>query len=512
MIRNVIEYLEKTAERYPNKVAVIDENRQITFGELREEAIKIAKRIHCVCGELYHEPIAVYMKKSVECIIAFCGIAYSGNFYSPIDLNSPLDRIDRIMSVLQPKVILHDEKAYDGVAAEAVAISMREIADETGGLTEKYYEKTLDVDPLYVLFTSGSTGQPKGVVISQKGVIDYTEWLADTFSFNEFTVFGNQAPFYFDNSILDIYSTLRNGSTMVIIPERLFTFPGRLLEFIKEKKINTLFWVPSALISVANAGVLSDVKLEDLQKVLFCGEVMPNRQLNIWRYVYPDLLYANLYGPTEITDVCTYYVVDREFRDDEPLPIGCACKNTQVLVINEANELVGAGEIGELCVRGTCLSMGYYGDREKTEQVFVQNPLHQRYHDLIYRTGDLVKYNEKGEIIYVSRKDFQIKHQGHRIELGEIETAANSLEEVLQSCALYDDNHKKIILICKVKEGIAEKEIYKKLKSIIPKYMLPSKIRLLEEMPLNLNGKIDRNRLRKEQICDEYSDEGHRSR
>lgn len=496
MIRNVIEYLEKTAQQYPHKVAVMDENRQITFGELRDEAMKIAKMIHGVCEDLYNEPIAVYMKKSVECIIAFCGIAYSGNFYSPIDVNSPIERINRIMSVLQPKVILYDEEAYSGTGTETAMISIRETTDTTGDQTEKYYEKTLDVDPLYVLFTSGSTGQPKGVVISHKGVIDYTEWLADTFSFNEFTVFGNQAPFYFDNSILDIYSMLRNGSTMVIIPERLFTFPGRLLEFLKEKKINTLFWVPSALISVANAGVLTDVRLEELQKVLFCGEVMPNRQLNIWRRVYPDILYANLYGPTEITDVCTYYVVDREFRDDEPLPIGSACNNTQIMVINEADELVTAGEIGELCVRGTCLSMGYYGDREKTEQVFVQNPLHQRYHDLIYRTGDLVKYNEKGEIIYVSRKDFQIKHQGHRIELGEIETAANSFEEVLQSCALYDDNRKKIILVCKVKAGIAEKEIYKKLKSIIPKYMLPSEIKFLEEVPLNLNGKIDRNRLK----------------
>lgn len=503
MIRNVIEYLEKTAEQYPHKVAVIDENRQITFGELREEAIKIAERIHCVCENLYNEPVAVYMKKSVECIIAFFGIAYSGNFYSPIDINSPMDRINRIMSVLQPKVILYDEEVYSGTGVEAALISIRETADEVGDQTKKYYEKTLDVDPLYVLFTSGSTGQPKGVVISHKGVIDYTEWLADTFSFDVFTIFGNQAPFHFDNSILDIYSMLRNGSTMVIIPESLFTFPEKLMEYLREQKVNTLFWVPSALISVANSGALADVKLENLQKVLFCGEVMPNRQLNIWRREYPNLLYANLYGPTEITDVCTFYVVDREFRDDESLPIGHACNNTEILVLNANDKLVGTEEIGELCVRGTCLSMGYYGDRDKTEHVFVQNPLHKKYRDLIYRTGDLVKYNEKGEIIYVSRKDFQIKHQGHRIELGEIETAANSFAGVFQSCALYNESHKKIILVCKVKEGITEKEIYKKLKELIPKYMLPSDIRLLDEMPLNLNGKIDRNRIKREVINDE---------
>ena len=219
---------------------------------------------------------------------------------------------------------------------------------------------------------------------------------------------------------------------------------------------------------------------------------MPNKQLNVWRRHYPDILYANLYGPTEITDVCSFYVVNRAFEDDEALPIGYACENTEILILNEENEVVKEDEVGELCVRGTCLSMGYYGDWEKTNHAFVQNPLNPYYRDLIYRTGDLVKYNEYGEIIYICRKDFQIKYQGHRIELGEIEAMSNALEGVTQSCVIYDDINKKIILFCTVSQELSEKQIYKALKMKLPRYMLPALIVIENEIRLNANGKINR--------------------
>lgn len=493
MKRNVLEYLKSSVEKYPNKVALIDENSEITFQELDDRAKKVASAIIERCGYIKNKPIAIYMDKSIECVVAFLGIAYSGNFYCPLDPKSPVERVDKIVSLLKPWAIIYkgckiDELNFSGEKIIWDGIENKEIDIQA----VEQYKKVLDIDPLYVLFTSGSTGQPKGVTISHKGVIDYTEWLYNKFAFGNHTVFGNQAPFYFDNSILDIYSTLRNGSTMVIIPEKLFAFPMKLLDFINVYNINTLFWVPSALIGVANSGILEKIRMEKLEKVLFCGEVMPNRQLNMWRKQYPNIQYANLYGPTEITDVCTYYIVDREFRDDEELPIGYACENTEVLVLNEQDKLVQKDEIGELCVRGTCLSMGYYGDYEKTDKVFVQNPLNSNYHDMIYRTGDLVKYNEYGEIIYTCRKDFQIKHQGHRIELGEIETMANSLDGLDQGCAIYDDVNKKIVLFCTTSQGLSEKQIYKSLTSKIPKYMLPAHIRILDEMPLNINGKIDR--------------------
>lgn len=501
MINNVMDYLSESAKLFPNKEALVDENRSLTFLETEYIAKQIAIGIVNKCGDIVNRPIAVYMHKSIEMLCSFFGIAYSGNFYSPIDIKMPLERASKIIEVLKPVAVIVDSdfitNGIPDVFSDITVIEYDEclsliVSDDVIGR----YRRILDVDPLYVLFTSGSTGMPKGVTICHRSVIDYTEWLKDTFDFDEKTIFGNQAPFYFDNSILDIYSTLKNGSTLVIIPENKFVFPGKVLEFLNEYGINTIFWVPSALIGVANSDAIDKIHLEHIEKILFCGEVMPNKQLNIWRRNYPSVLYANLYGPTEITDVCTYYVVDREFEDDESLPIGKACENTEILILGEDDKPVKKGEIGELCVRGICLSLGYYDNDEKTKPVFVQNPNNKLYRDLIYRTGDLVKLNERGEIIYLSRKDFQIKHQGHRIELGEIETATGDIEEIGGSCAVYDDENKKIILCCSINSEIEKKTVYNHLKCKLPKYMLPADIVYVDEFPLNLNGKIDRKRLK----------------
>lgn len=502
MKRNVIEYLRDSVQRYPNKIAIVDEEREITFAELDREARMLASAIIESCGNVKNQPIAAYMKKSIDCLIAFLGIVYSGNFYSPLDIKMPVSRIQKIIKILQPMAVICQDEIPDDIEVTGKLISMRKALEEKVEVCRKEnYRNVLDSDPVYVLFTSGSTGLPKGVVISHRSVIDYTEWLYDKFHFNEYTVFGNQAPFYFDNSILDIYSTLKNGAKMNIIPERLFSFPRKLLEYINENRINTLFWVPSALIGVANSGALSEIRLKYMEKVLFCGEVMPNKQLNIWRREYPDILYANLYGPTEITDVCTYYIVNRGFADEDSLPIGFACENTEILVLNDKDRPVEGDEIGELCVRGTCLSMGYYEDFEKSGKAFVQNPLNDKYSDLIYRTGDLVKYNERGELIYICRKDYQIKHQGYRIELGEIETICSSMDGIERVCAVYDDVNKKIVLFCCLQKSdveITEKKIYKWMKERLPAYMLPAVINIKAQLPVNANGKIDRVKLKQD--------------
>ena len=333
------------------------------------------------------------------------------------------------------------------------------------------------------------------MTINHRSVIDYIDWVTETFEITQQDSFGNQAPFYFDNSILDIYSTIKTGATTYIIPKNLFAQPVPLLEYLLEKKINTIFWVPSALIVVAKLKAFRNVDLSStLKRVLFCGEVMPNKQLNTWRKFLPDVLYANLYGPTEITDACTCYIVDREFADDEPLPIGIPMANTDILVLNDRNEPVSGDEIGELCVRGTSLSMGYYNNPDKTREAFVQNPLNPYVPETIYRTGDLVRYNAYGEIIYLSRKDFQIKHMGHRIELGEIETAVSSLEEITLCCCLYDEKRQKIVLF--IEEQLEKAYINEKISGLVPEYMLPGKVVTMEQMPINANGKIDRVKLK----------------
>ena len=441
MRASVLEWLEKAAVNFADKTAIVDEQESYTYKEYHDKAVGIAQAI-IATGMGSKKPVVVYLNKSVKVLTSFMGIAYTGNFYSPIDIDMPAQRVNRILEVLEPEVVITTKELKEEFSQfdyQGVYLIYEDIMPvENSGAVKSAMEKIIDTDLLYVLFTSGSTGMPKGVCITHRGVIDYTDWVTETFEITSEDTFGNQAPFYFDNSILDIYSTMKMGATLYIIPKMLFPQPVRLLQYLKDNQINTIFWVPSALMVVSKIKAFRNVDLTDtLKRVLFCGEVMPNKQLNVWRKYLPDALYANLYGPTEITDACTYYIVDREFKDDESLPIGIPMKNTEILVLDDENHLVTEpGVVGELCVRGTGVATGYYKNPEKTAQAFVQNPLNDAYEEKIYRTGDLVEYNEYHELIYLSRKDFQIKHMGHRIELGEIETAVSSLEDITMNCCL----------------------------------------------------------------------------
>ena len=499
MYSNVYEWLKETSKRIPKKTAIVDEIGEYSY----EEYYRISQgRAEAIIdsGIGTKKPVVVYIEKSAKVLISFMGIVASGNFYSPIDTEMPASRINKILEVLSPELVIttrelkKDFQEYDFTGQYLIFEDIKAINGSQR--VDDRLNHIIDTDLIYVLFTSGSTGTPKGVSITHRGVIDYTDWVTGTFEIEEKDRFGNQAPFYFDNSILDIYSCIKTGATLFIIPRKLFAQPVPLLEYIKNNDINTIFWVPSALIVVSRLKAFKNVDLSGvLERVLFCGEVMPNKQLNIWRHYLPDVLYANLYGPTEITDACTYYIVDREFSDDESLPIGYPMKNTEILVLDEYDKAVTEPHtVGELCVRGTGVSVGYYNNPEKTKESFVQNPLNTMYEEKIYRTGDLVQFNDRGELIYLSRKDFQIKHMGHRIELGEIETAVSSLEGVTLCCCLYDEKRSKIVLF--LDRDMTRDEVKEQLQSMIPEYMIPGKVHYLEEFPLNPNGKIDRVKLK----------------
>lgn len=498
-IRLVTDYLDNSAKNNPNKIAFSDEKRNITFKELYIESRKIAQTL--INRNMFKVPVLIYLDKSVEVISSFMGVAYSGNFYTPIDVTMPITRIEKIIETLSPSLIITDyihEKEVRNFSRQTEILIYEDMqnieVDES--LITKTVAKVIDTDILYVLFTSGSTGIPKGVIVSHKSVIAYTEWFKNTFLIDETTVLGNQTPFYFSMSVTDIFSTIAGCATMYIIPKQLFTFPIKLLEYISEHKINTIYWVPSALCLVANLKALGKRDISCLKKVLFAGESMPTKQLNMWRKQLPDVLYANLFGPTETTDICNYYIINRELLNTETIPIGESCNNCDLLILNEKNEAVKNGESGELCVRGSFLAYGYYNNPQKTSEVFVQNPLNPYYNELIYRTGDIVQYNDRGELIYLGRKDFQIKHMGHRIELGEIEVAVSSLEGILENCALYDTKHDKIVLFYSGHDTDNE-SILLAIKELVPHYMVPEKIISMKNLPHNLNGKIDRALLKK---------------
>lgn len=501
MLKSVTDYLDKTAASYADKPAYIDENRTVTFGELRQDALRIASGLTADAAPGI--PVVVYMEKSVECIEGFLGVAYTGAFYVPIDVAMPFARVKIILDTLDAQVVLTrrvdaiPEEIKQGYKVFYVEDLLQNAELQTEVLMERA-RRRIDTDPAYAIFTSGSTGVPKGVLVSQRSVINFTEWWCETFAFTEEEVFANQTPFYFDASVKDIYATLRCGATMYIVPKKLFSLPAKLVNFLNDNHVNCIDWVPSVLCMIANFKTLEKVKPLYLKKVMFLGEVMPTRQFNIWRRALPEVKFANLYGPTEATGDCTYYKIEREFLDTEPIPIGYACENTEVILLNEKDQPVQGEEEGEICVRGCSLALGYYNDPRKTDEVFVRNPLQKNYYERIYRTGDLGKYNSYGEIVFVARKDSQIKHMGHRIELGEIETALSSFAEIDRVCCLYDQDTQKIVAIY---EGAIEaKELTMRLKDSIPRYMLPNRYQRVENMPVNLNGKIDRVKLKEQYL------------
>jgi len=495
---NVTEYLDRTAQLFPDKIAIDDIYRSMTFSQLRKQARVLAGLI--IEQGLLNKPVAVFMQKGCDLVVSFAAINYSGNFYVPIDMKSPENRIKNAFDSLNSRVVITNQANYDRLNSFFDGkIILIEDAEQSvsvpDDLIQSQLERVIDTDPVYSIFTSGSTGNPKGVVISHRGVIDYIDWAISTFDVNEKAVIANQAPFYFDNSTLDLYLMFGAGATLVLVPEEYYAFPAKLIDLLNEKKINFVFWVPFVLINVANYKLLEQKKPEYLEKILFAGEVMPNKHLNYWREHLPKCLYANLYGPTEITVDCTYYIVDREFSDEESLPIGKPCRNSGILILTDDNRLAKVNETGELCVRGSSLAMGYYNDPGKTAKAFVQNPLNPYYPEIIYRTGDLAYWNERGEVIYVGRKDFQIKHQGYRIELGEIENAVLGTKLVDAVCAIYDNDNKEIVMFYQAAGELNVSEFRKRILQFIPKYMVPTKYHRLEKFPLSANGKVDRLKL-----------------
>ena len=496
MKTSVIDYIINTTDNFPEKSAVIDKEGFVSFGELLSYACDLAEELGKY--NLKKEPVAVLLPKGWEMVCCFAGINLNGSFYVPVDISQPTSRLENILNVLGCKLIITRMPHNNCIPASWDGFTI--FIDEIFNNKDNYNRArdilrksaTIDTDPVYSIFTSGSTGIPKGVVVNHRGVIDYIDWAVETFGINKNSVIGNQAPFYFDNSTLDIYLMYATGATLNIIPEEKFAFPATLMDYLNDNKITFVFWVPFVLINVANFKILDSKQPLYLKDVFFAGEVMPNRQLNYWRNHLPDCRYVNLYGPTEITVDCTYYIVDRKFADDEPLPIGFPCKNTDIIILKDRKQKCVPNETGEICVRGSSLANGYYNNPDKTKDAFIQNPLNRSYPELIYCTGDLGYFNERGEIMFVGRADTQIKHKGYRIELGEIENAVLGSELVEEGCVIYDIKKQRITLIYSNPSEITIASVRTSLKDKIPSYMLPSSYIREEKLKRNQNGKIDR--------------------
>lgn len=494
MQNHVLKYLNEIVKKVPDKTAYSDGTVSLTFREVYAQSRSVGSFLYK--KGIYKKPVVVFMQRAPREIAAFFGVIIGGDFYVPVDEEMPAGRIQLILDNVKSPLVICDEttaekaKAFDLKGGEIVLYDdMIGIGIEDEAL-ERIYRSAVDTDPIYIVFTSGSTGVPKGVAACHRSVIDYIEQLSEVLAFDGNTVFGSQTPLYFDACLKELYPTLKFGATTYLIPRSCFSFPVALVEYLNRYQINTICWVVSALTMVSAFDTFQTVKPEYLRTVAFGSEVFPIKQFRRWREALPEATFTNLYGPTECTGMCCYYRVEREFADDEAIPIGRPFENREVLLLTADGRLAGEGEEGEICVRGTALTLGYYNDPVRTAEAFVQNPLNTAYPELIYRTGDIGRRNEKGELVFVSRKDFQIKHMGHRIELGEIEVNVDMLPEIRMSACIYDTKKGKIVLY--FVGDISEKELTAALKTKLPRYMLPNRIFRIESMPLTANGKIDR--------------------
>lgn len=490
---NILEYLEKSAPMYPEKIAFSNGNDNITFEQLLYQSQSIGSFLSE--KGYYKEAVIIFMDKHPNVISAFLGTIYAGCFYVAIDADMPPKRIESIFESLKPRAVICDEKNYsriDCIDANFEKYKFLDICNTDADKLKlkRIRERQIDTDPIYVVFTSGSTGVPKGVVACHRSVIDYTETLCEAVNFESDTIFGNQTPLYFDAPLKEIMPVLKLGCTAYFIPKQLFMFPMKLCDYLNEYKINTVCWVVSALTMISSLGALKKNPPLHLRLVCFGSEVFPIKQYKMWRQALPDTRFINLYGPTEATGMSCYWKAEREIGENDSIPIGRPFRNTQILLISEDGREAADGEPGEICIRGTCVTLGYYSNPEITCKAFVQNPLNNNYPEIIYKTGDIGRYNEYGELVFVCRKDSQIKHMGHRIELGEIESAVQSCNGVGRGCCVYDNDRKKIVVF--YEGACTEIELSVQLKAFLPRYMLPAKCIREEKLPLTANGKLDR--------------------
>lgn len=496
-VTNCLEYLESSAERFPDKISFADEKESLTFVQLRDASMRIGsalKQFH-----LHKEPVVILMDaRHVPNIKATMGVLYAGCFYIPLDPASPVERLLTIFEQLEPSLIIYDEKA--AASKEALCDRYRFVeysALEDAPIDMEYLEEVRSqsnfFDTLFIMYTSGSTGIPKGVLHTHGHLIDYTEFTYRRYPFDENTVFANQSPFFYANCLLDIYPPLAVGATVYVLSASLLSFPKKMVEQLQEYKITELCMTPSSFNAVADAGVLEPGCLPDLKFILPSGEMINGRVMKQWESAAPNAgHFWNFYGSTELLSA-SLYKVDRDYGDAENVASGIPYRCTNIIFVDDEGNQVPRGETGEMLIHNPWMFSGYYKDAARTEAAFVNDPLKKGYNELFFRTGDMGYLNERGELVVVGRKDNMIKHNGYRMELGEVEYASRSDKGVQECCCIHDKESGDIYLF--YTGDLTEKELKSVLKVKLPRYALPEKIIHLDEIPKSANVKADRQAL-----------------
>lgn len=505
MISLVQQYFSESAARFPDKPGVCCDQESLTFRQADEFSNAFARALG-EAGVRRGQFVPFFMDKSTRSILSILSVLKADCAYVPIDSKSPAPRLQSILDATAASVVIVDDQSQPTFEAlvpasqrpRLVNISRFEPAD-----TSPVECRNLSIDVAYVLFTSGSTGVPKGVMIPHKAIIDYVEWCVETYRLTSDDVISNHAPLYFDNSTFDLYCAFKTGATLHLVHDELNAVIPSLVRWLSDRQITTFFCVPSVLSMLLRSRRLKPGSFPKLRHVIAAGEVLPRDVLAAWMELYPHIQFTNMYGPTEITVDCSYHVIRQRPGQDLPsIPIGKARANMELFVRAESGELSqAAGAHGELLVRGTSVAYGYLGDAERTQKSFIQNPLHRFFHDPLYRTGDLVRIDERGDFLFLGRADDQIKFLGYRIELGEIEAALVAVPGVLEGIVVFHDSpseaERELGALVSLEEGASVEALREALKKRLPGYMIPSRLVVTrEDFPRTSNGKYDRKRAR----------------
>jgi len=512
--------LTMTAARLPDKEAVVCRRERLSYRELDQASNRLARLLRAR-GVEPGDRVGFYFGKSVYSVISMFGILKAGAAYVPIDPQAPVKRVSHILRNCGAKGVITsaaktktlgagglegarveffvltdnlDPAACDGVEmiywSALAQMSAAEV--EPDGLVEN--------DLAYILYTSGSTGDPKGVMLTHRNALTFIEWCAETFEVRADDRLSNHAPLHFDLSVFDIYNAIVAGATVFMVDEETVVFPTNVTAFIEANKISVWYSVPSALVQLLLHGGLSTRTVPKLRLVLYAGEPFPIKHLRALTECLPNATIYNLYGPTE-TNVCTFYRVPRPLPPGiDRIPIGKACANTQAVAYDEEGRKIHVGGEGELFVRGPSVTPGYWGDEEKTSRAVTRDPSRAYLNDRVYRTGDIVTLDDEGNYIFLGRRDHMIKSRGYRIELGEIEAALYSHPSVAEAAAVAvpdEEIGNRLWAFVAVNTGdeTSKEILLAHCAQRVPGYMLPERIELCERLPKTSTGKVDRRRL-----------------